>query len=166
MGKIIEITPELEKDIVYFCDDELNYHINESGCVDEYETEIKAQIELLRLLGYDDKANKYENEYKGGNNMLEFKTMEELQDCEELQNMGRYEWKKVILKGKEVIACTTDQQYEDIIWGGTQEMLEELSKYYEKDFYTGDLATEVRDFILARLEDDYDTRFVDVYDEY
>ena len=64
MGKIIEISPELEKDIVDFCDDELNYHINESGCADEYETEIKAQIELLRLLGYDDMANEYKDEYE------------------------------------------------------------------------------------------------------
>ena len=76
MGKIIEITPELEKDIVYFCDDELNYHINECDYADEYETEIKAQIELLRLLGYDDKANKYENEYDDITRMDTFNTKE------------------------------------------------------------------------------------------
>lgn len=98
--------------------------------------------------------------------MLEFNTKEELQDCEELQNMGRYRWQVVKLNGKEVIACTTNQQYEDIIWSGAQEILEELSAYYEKDFYTGDLATEVRNFILAKLESEYGIRFVDVFDDY
>lgn len=98
--------------------------------------------------------------------MLEFKTKEELQNCKELQNMGRYEWQTVKLNGKEVIACTTNQQYEDIIWGGAQQILTELSDYYEKDLYTGDLATDIRDFILARLESEYGLEFVDVFDEY
>lgn len=61
MSKTITISPELESKIVDFCDDELNYHINESGCAEEYETEITAQIELLRLLGHDDLANAYQD---------------------------------------------------------------------------------------------------------
>jgi hypothetical protein len=59
-GKTITISPELEDSIVAFCDDELNYHINESGCADCYEIEIRAQIELLRLLGYEATAAGYE----------------------------------------------------------------------------------------------------------
>ena len=47
--------------------------------------------------------------------MLKFETIEELWDCEELQNMGRYNYQEVMLDGKKVIACTTNQQYEDII---------------------------------------------------
>ena len=94
------------------------------------------------------------------------KTLEELQDNKELQNMGRYEYQEVMLNGKKVIACTTNQQYEDIIWGGAQEILEELDDYYGTDIQSGDLATEIRDFILARLEDSYDMKFVDVFDEY
>jgi hypothetical protein len=40
MAKTITISDELEKLIVAFCDDELNYHINESGCAEEYHHEI------------------------------------------------------------------------------------------------------------------------------
>lgn len=64
MSKTITITPELEEDIIDFCDDELNYHINESGCAEDYDTEIRAQIELLKLLGYNIMANKYLKEYR------------------------------------------------------------------------------------------------------
>lgn len=64
MSKTITITPELEKDIIDFCYDELNYHINESGCAEEYDTEIRAQIELLKLLGHNGMANKYSKEYR------------------------------------------------------------------------------------------------------
>lgn len=64
MSKTIIITPELEEDIVDFCDDELNYHINESGCAEAYDTEIRAQIELLKLLGHIVMANKYSKEYR------------------------------------------------------------------------------------------------------
>ena len=98
--------------------------------------------------------------------MLEFKTLKELQDNKELQNMSRYEYQEVMLDGEKVIACTTNQQYEDIIWGGAQEILEELDDYYGTNIQSGDLATEIRDFILARLEDVYDMRFVDVFNEY
>ena len=98
--------------------------------------------------------------------MLNFNSKEELQNCTELQNMGRYQYKNVILNGKKVIACTTNQQYEDIIWGGAQGILEELDDYYGTDIQCGDLATEIRDFILARLEDKYNMKFVDVFDEY
>lgn len=64
MPKTITISDELAKRIVDFCEDELNYHINESGCADEYDSEIKAQVELLDLLGYSDRADKYRNEYQ------------------------------------------------------------------------------------------------------
>lgn len=62
-GITITISPELERRIVAFCDDELYYHIHESGCAEEYRSEIETQIELLRLLGHEDTANKYENEF-------------------------------------------------------------------------------------------------------
>ena len=63
-SKTITITPALERDIVAFCDDELNYHINESGCPEEYKSEINAQIELLRLLGYDDMSESYKTQFQ------------------------------------------------------------------------------------------------------
>lgn len=68
-SKTITITSALERDIVAFCDDELNYHINESGCPEEYKSEINAQIELLRLLGYDDMSESYKTQFQ---NALQF----------------------------------------------------------------------------------------------
>lgn len=99
--------------------------------------------------------------------MKEFKTLEEMRDDEELQNMGRYQWQKVKLNGEEVFACSTDQQYEDIIWGGIYEMLSELFKYYEleSEFDASDYASDIRDKVLEMLEDE-GVKFVDVYDEY
>ncbi len=64
-GITITISPELERKIVAFCDDELNYHIHESGCAEEYKSEIEAQIELLRLLGQGNMADEYEREFNG-----------------------------------------------------------------------------------------------------
>ena len=62
-SKFISIEPELEKSIVNFCDDELNYHINESGCAEEYENEINAQIKLLEKLGYNQMAETYKEQF-------------------------------------------------------------------------------------------------------
>lgn len=64
MCKTIKIRPQLEECIYDFCDDELNYHINESGCAEDYEYEIMAQIELLELLGYKDTAEEYRHDYR------------------------------------------------------------------------------------------------------
>ena len=97
--------------------------------------------------------------------MLEFKTKDELQNCEKLQNMGRYCWKRVILNKEEVIVCTTDQQYEDIIWGDAYEMLETLFDYYNINLDIVEFATATRDFVLDILEQN-GVRFVDVFDEY
>ncbi len=79
MSKTITISDELESKIIRFCDDELNYHINESGCTDEYQDEIMAQIELLRLLGKTDMADQYEEENKA--HMEEFTEDEESEEC-------------------------------------------------------------------------------------
>lgn len=62
-GKTITISPELEASIVEFCDDELNCHIND-GYANSYESEIRAQIELLRLLGYEAMATGYEADFE------------------------------------------------------------------------------------------------------
>lgn len=98
--------------------------------------------------------------------MLEFNNIEELQNCKELQNMGRYNYEYVMLNGKKVIACTTNQQYEDIIWGGVQDILEQIDAYYGTDVASGDIASMTRDFILERLNDMYKIKFVDVFNEY
>lgn len=62
-GKTITISPELEEKILDFCKDELTYHIEESGCAEQYDTEITAQIELLTLLGHEDVAKEYQELY-------------------------------------------------------------------------------------------------------
>ena len=103
--------------------------------------------------------------------MREFKSIEELQDDEELKKMGRYCWEKVKLNGKEVFACSTNQQYEDIIWSETYEMLEHLFQHFNieqecnPDYFITDLSSQVRDFVLETLEEN-GIKFVDVYDEY
>lgn len=98
--------------------------------------------------------------------MKEFNSLEELRDDKELQSMGRYCWKKVKLNGKEVFACTTNQQYEDIIWSETDEMLNHLFEHFGIVEDTTDLSSEIRDFVLERLEEEYGIELVDVYDEY
>ncbi len=62
--KVIKISSKMERKIVAFCDDELNYHINESGCANEYKDEIEAQIYLLNQLGYTDMADDYKKQYE------------------------------------------------------------------------------------------------------
>ena len=52
----IEISDELKERILYFCEDELAYHIEESCCANEYHDEILAEIELLFLIGEKEKA--------------------------------------------------------------------------------------------------------------
>ncbi len=64
MSKQITIEPELERAIVDMCDDELNYHIKESGCAEEYASEISVQIRLLEKLGYSQKAKQYQEQFQ------------------------------------------------------------------------------------------------------
>ena len=61
--KTVTVTSDLERRIVNFCDDELNYHINETIDPTEYESEIMAQIELLSLLGKRAMAEAYREAY-------------------------------------------------------------------------------------------------------
>lgn len=60
----VEFSPLLKQRTVAFCDDELNYHINESYCADEYDDEILAQIEILYRLGEKDMAHDYMQQYE------------------------------------------------------------------------------------------------------
>ena len=97
--------------------------------------------------------------------MLVFNTVEELRGSEELRRMGRYGWQKVKLGEEEVFACTTDQQYDDLIWGHAEALLKELFDRYGIKKDTCELATEVRDFLLEQLDRE-GIKFVDVFEEY
>ena len=99
--------------------------------------------------------------------MRKFNNVEELQNDKDLQSMCRYCWEKVELEGEEVFACTTNQQYEDILWGGAFEMLNQLCEHFriEDEVDTSDFASIVRDFVLETLEE-RGIKFVDVFDEY
>ena len=99
--------------------------------------------------------------------MKEFETVEEMRNDEDLQSMGRYQWQKVKVDNEEVFACSTNQQYEDILWGGAYEMLDNLFEHFELKckFDASDYASTIRDNILEMLEDE-GIKFVDVYDEY
>lgn len=65
---VIDVDEALKERTIAFCDDELNYHINESGYAEEYHGEILAEIELLFLLGKPDWAVEYADDY--GNEIL------------------------------------------------------------------------------------------------
>lgn len=97
--------------------------------------------------------------------MKNFNSIEALQNNEELQKMGRYCWEKVKLNGEEVFACTTNQQYEDIIWSFVNEMLINLFMHFNINEDTEDHASEIRNLILDYLEEN-GIKFVDVFDEY
>ena len=100
--------------------------------------------------------------------MKEFKTVEEMRNDEELQSMCRSEWQKVKINGKEMFACTTDQQYEDIICSGIYNMLCELFEHFEsstEDLFVSGLVFDMRDLILGNLKEN-GIEFVDVYEEY
>lgn len=62
--KTIKIPDDMVSKIIDFCDDELNYHINESGCAEQYQGESEAEIFLLRELGQDSMADHYEEQLK------------------------------------------------------------------------------------------------------
>ena len=74
---VIEVNDNLKKEIVAFCDDELNYHINESDCADKYHYETLAQIALLFLLDEARMASSYAYEY--GNKLIGHPEQIELQ---------------------------------------------------------------------------------------
>lgn len=99
--------------------------------------------------------------------MKEFNSVEELRNDEELQSLGRYSWQKVKLNGKEVFACATDQQYEDIVCSGICQMLYNLFEHFElpENYDTTELVSDIRDFVLGKLKED-GIEFVDVYEEY
>lgn len=99
--------------------------------------------------------------------MLEFNTVEELRSCKELQSMSRYENRKVKLAGKEVFACTTNQQYEDIIYDAACDIVTRLNLQFGKLFdCPEEIATDIRDVVLEKLKKDYDVLFVDVFEDY
>lgn len=99
--------------------------------------------------------------------MKEFNSVEELRNDEELQSLGRYSWQKVKLNGKEVFVCSTDQQYEDIVCAGVDEMLCDLFEHFglSENHDTIDFIPDIRDFVLKKLKED-GIEFVDVYEEY
>lgn len=98
--------------------------------------------------------------------MKHFDTVDELKSDRELRDMDKYEFEKVMLNGKPVYACTTNQQYEDIIWGGAYETLENLYTHFGiSEEPSNDMCSDIRDFILEKLKEK-GIEMVDIYDEY
>lgn len=98
--------------------------------------------------------------------MLNFNSIEEIQNDERFKLMNRNDYEKVKLNGKEVIVCSTNQIYEDIIWGRIYEMLEELDDKFDLGIEISDLSSNIRDDVLDKLYQYERVEFVDVYDEY
>lgn len=97
-----------------------------------------------------------------------YSSIEELRADEELQNMSRYAYKKVLLEGKPVFACTTNQQYEDILWGGINDTLVKFEEHFGMRgniLDVDDLTSEIRDFILDKYER-REVKLVDVFTQY
>lgn len=100
------------------------------------------------------------------NKIKNFESLEALKNDSELMGMERYSWKKVLLKGKPVYACTTNQQYEDILFGGTYDMLTEFNQHFQiPEEPSVDLCSDVCNFILERMQEQ-GIEFVDVFNEY
>ena len=59
----VSFNETLKNRTIAFCEDELNYHINESGCANEYHDETCAEIELLYRLGKKRSARSYKRQY-------------------------------------------------------------------------------------------------------
>ena len=59
----VNFNETLKNRTIAFCEDELNYHINESGCANEYHDETCAEIELLYRLGKERSARSYKRQY-------------------------------------------------------------------------------------------------------
>lgn len=95
MSKTISVSRILEEKLVKAFDDELNYHINESGCPEAYQTEITAKIELLKLLGFNDMAKRYEKQNENAMAPFKKKEAEAVKKEAEFQNslQGKlYNW--------------------------------------------------------------------------
>ena len=104
--------------------------------------------------------------YKDMDKIKNFESLEALKNDSELMDMDSYSWKKVLLKGKPVYVCTTNQQYEDILWGGTYDMLTEFNQHFQiPEEPSVELCSDVRDFILERMQEQ-GIELVDVFDEY
>ena len=62
----VEISEQLRKDIYDMCEDELEWKIYSSGCAEDYDATIRTMCELLKLLGYEDDAESYLNDFENG----------------------------------------------------------------------------------------------------
>lgn len=100
--------------------------------------------------------------------MKEYASIEEMRKDEDLLNMGRYNHTRAKIAGKEVIVCTTDEQYDNEICGAMFELLETLNNEYDLNIgnKTTDLSSYLRDNFLEFLEEESGLEFVDVYEEY
>ena len=104
--------------------------------------------------------------YKDMYRIKNFESLEALKNDSELMDMDSYSWEKVLLKGKPVYACTTNQQYEDILWGGIYDMLTKFNQHFQiPEEPSVELCSDVRDFILERMQEQ-GIELVDVFDEY
>lgn len=135
-------------------EDDCNYFLGEAQD-EENSTLVKWLEELM-----------YMEKEEVGKLMKHFDTLDELKSDRELRDMDKYEFEKVMLNGKPVYACTTNQQYEDIICGGAYETLENLYTHFGiLEEPSNDMCSDIRDFILEKLKEK-GIEMVDIYDEY
>lgn len=103
--------------------------------------------------------------------MKKYNTIEDAQNKH--RELGKYESEVVEINNKKVILSGTNQKYEDILFGGVLATLENLKDSYRKDLNelgvdvdTMDISSQVRDFVLEILENQYNVEFVEQCEEY
>ncbi len=101
---LVNFSERLRLNTIEFCDDELNYHINDSGCADEYDNEICCQIEILYLLGKKKLAKDYMNNYRRRLTEMisEEGDWDRKKELKELKHALNEFWKEVITTPKTV----------------------------------------------------------------
>ena len=90
------------------------------------------------------------------------------------KNFGKHQFERVEVAGKSVILCGTDQAFEEELWGDAYRMLLDFCDKFgakngsEDDYsdFATDLASEIRDLILKRYEEENQTKFISVSTEY
>ena len=98
--------------------------------------------------------------------MLEFNSLEELKNNEELKALSKQDFQKVLLQGREAIVCGTNLVYEDMLWGGIYEIIYQVNEKFDLLLDECEFASQLRDEILDMICDSYGIQFIDMCDEY
>lgn len=105
--------------------------------------------------------------------MQTFNTIEEAKEYGVNQEFGEYHFEKAKIKSDDIILCGTDKAYEEQLWSDAYELISDLFEKFCEDLkeddysdFATDLATEIRELVLSRFEEEQHIKFINVHDEY